>query len=192
MIQLHKGLIITILFMIGLAGCTKKEQSSNNFADADGYNTADSIISAISDERDWNKFLAACDSFEQAGDISKAKSIFYKTVAHNLLGHHRQSLGLYNQLADIDVKELKTESDLESYIYAYKDYVRTLCDMRRYDRALRQARIADRKLKSIGHMSFTDHQDIAQIIGEASYAWDRSMRHSITSTVRWRPWIADW
>ena len=166
MIQLHKGLIITILFMIGLAGCTKKEQSSNNFADADGYNTADSIISAISDERDWNKFLAACDSFEQAGDISKAKSIFYKTVAHNLLGHHRQSLGLYNQLADIDVKELKTESDLESYIYAYKDYVRTLCDMRRYDRALRQARIADRKLKSIGHTSFTDHQDIAQIIGE--------------------------
>ena len=165
MTRLHKGLIITILTTIALVGCTKKEQS-HNFADADGYNTADSIISAISDERDWDKFLAACDSFEHAGDISKARSIFYKTVAHNLLGQHRKSLSLYNQLAEIDVKELKNEADLESYIYAYKDYVRMLCDMRRYDRALRQARIADRKLRSIGYKSFTDHQDIAQIIGE--------------------------
>lgn len=165
MTRLHKGLIITIIALTGLMGCSKKEQS-HNFADADGYNTADSIISAISDERNWDKFLATCDSFEQAGDISKAKSIFYKTVAHNLLGQYRKSLSLYNQLADIDAKELETESDLESYIYAYKDYVRTLCDMRRYDRALRQARIADRKLKSVGYNSFTDHQDISQIIGE--------------------------
>ena len=166
MTRLHIGLIITILTTIALLGCSKKEQSSNNYADADGYNTADSIISAISDERDWDKFLAACDSFEHAGDISKAKSIFYKTVAHNLLGHYRKSLSLYNQLAEIDVRELKTEADRKSYIYAYKDYVRTLCDMRRYDRALRQARIADRKLRSIGYKSFTDHQDISQIIGE--------------------------
>ena len=165
MTRLHKGLIITILTTIALVGCTKKEQS-HNFADADGYNTADSIISAISDERDWDKFLAACDSFEHTGDISKARSIFYKTVAHNLLGQHRKSLSLYNQLAEIDVKELENEADLESYIYTYKDYVRMLCDMRRYDRALRQARIADRKLRSIGYKSFTDHQDIAQIIGE--------------------------
>ena len=166
MIQLHKGLIITILALIGLVGCSQKEHSSNNFADADGYGVADSIISAISDERDWDKFLAACDSFEHAGEISRAKSIFYKTVAYNVQGHHRNALSLYNLLADIDMKELKTESDLESYIYAYKDYVRTLCEMRRYDRALRQARIADRKLRSIGYKSFTSHQDIAQIIGE--------------------------
>jgi signal transduction histidine kinase len=166
MIRLFKGLIITIIALIGLVGCSEKEQPSNNFADADGYGVADSIISAISDERDWNKFLATCDSFERVGDISKAKSIFYKTVAHNLLGHQRKSLSLYNQLAEIDEKELKTEADRESYIYAYKDYVRTLCEMRRYDRALRQARIADRKLRSIGFNSFADHQDIAQIIGE--------------------------
>ena len=139
MTRLHKGLIITILALIALVGCSEKKQSSNNYADADGYNTADSIISAISDERDWNKFLAACDSFERVGDISRAKSIFYKTVAHNIQGQYRKSLSLYNQLAEIDVRELKTEADRESYIYAYKDYVRTLCDMRRYDRALRQA-----------------------------------------------------
>ena len=138
MIQLHKGLIITILFMIGLAGCTKKEQSSNNFADADGYNTADSIISAISDERDWNKFLAACDSFEQAGDISKAKSIFYKTVAHNLLGHHRQSLGLYNQLADIDVKELETN---RKAVEAMKVLIRAqMLEVRRAEKDVEAAR----------------------------------------------------
>ena len=166
MTRLHKRLIITILALIALVGCSEKKQSSNNYTDADGYNTADSIISAISDERDWNKFLAACDSFERVGDISRAKSIFYKTVAHNVQGQYRKSLSLYNQLADIDAKELETESDLESYIYAYKDYVRTLCDMRRYDRALRQARIADRKLRSIGYTSFADHQDIAQIMGE--------------------------
>ena len=185
MTRLHKGLIITILTTIALVGCTKKEQS-HNFADADGYNTADSIISAISDERDWNKFLAACDSFEHAGDISKARSIFYKTVAHNLLGQHRKSLSLYNQLAEIDVKELKNEADLESYIYAYKDYVRMLCDMRRYDRALRQARIADRKLRSIGYKSFTDHQDIAQIIGECQLCLgqtDEALQHFNRSLV---------
>ena len=78
MTRLHKRLIITILALIALVGCSEKKQSSNNYADADGYNTADSIISAISDERDWDKFLAACDSFEHAGDISKAKSIFYR------------------------------------------------------------------------------------------------------------------
>ena len=116
MTRLHKGLIITILTTIALLGCSEKKQSSNNYADADGYNTADSIISAISDERDWNKFLAACDSFERVGDISRAKSIFYKTVALNVQGQYRKSLSLYNQLADIDAKELETESDLASYI----------------------------------------------------------------------------
>ena len=61
-----------------------------------------------------------------------------------------------------------------------------LCDMRRYDRALRQARIADRKLRSIGYKSFTDHQDIAQIIGECQLCLgqtDKALQHFNRSLV---------
>ena len=158
-------LIFITLALITLCSCEKKQQSMA-YAEAEGYDMADSIISAISDERDWPRFIAACDSFEKAGDISRVKSIFYKTVALNLQGKFRTSLSLYNQLADVNAKELKTEADVESYIYSYKDYVRMLCDMRRYDRALRQARNADSKLKAAGYTTFTDHQDIAQTIGE--------------------------
>jgi len=165
MTKLGIRLIFTTLALATLISCEKKAQSMA-YVEADGYNMADSIVSAISDERDWPKFIAACDSFEKAGDISKVKAIFYKTVALNLQGRYRASLSLYNQLADVNVNELKTEADIDSYIFSYKDYVRMLCDMRRYDRALRQARNADRKLKAAGYNSFTDHQDIAQTIGE--------------------------
>ena len=41
-----------------------------------------------------------------------------------------------------------------------------LCDMKRYDRALREAYSADRKLRNAGYDSFIKHHDIAQIIGE--------------------------
>lgn len=158
---------LLILITLGTTTISCEQQpKSISYTEAGGYGHADSVLSDISDQHDWPKLLATCDSFEQAGDISKAKSIFYKTVVLNLQGKYRSSLSLYNKLADINTKELKTETDLESYIYAYKDYVRMLCDMRRYDRALRQARIADNKLRAIGYYDFGNHQDIAQIMGE--------------------------
>ena len=160
-----RNILIIITLGIIIVSC-EQQQKNISYTEAGGYGHADSILSDISDERDWPKLMAACDSFEQAGDISKAKSIFYKTVVLNLQGKYRASLSLYNKLADISTKELKTEADLESYIYAYKDYVRLLCDMRRYDRALRQARIADQKLRAVGYHDFGNHQDIAQIMGE--------------------------
>lgn len=147
MTKLCIRLIFITLALSTLGSCEQKKQN-NNFEAADGYGIADSIVSAISDERDWPKFLATCDSFQQTGDISRVKAIFYKTVAFNLMGKYRASLSLYNQLADVNVSELITEADLESYIYSSKDYIRMLCDMRRYDRALRQARNADRKLRA--------------------------------------------
>lgn len=178
------NLLIFITLSILTISCHHK-QKTLSYVEADGYSEADSILGAISDSRDWPKLMATCDSFEQAGDITKVKSIFYKTVVLNIQGKYRTSLGLYNKLADVNTKDLKTESDLECYIYTYKDYVRMLCDMRRYDRALRQANIADKKLKTIGYNSFSDHQDIAQIMGEcllylgqnaeAEHNFDKSM-----------------
>ena len=165
MAKLSIKLIFITLALAALGSCEQKKQHTN-YESADGYNKADSIISAISDGRDWPHFLTVVDSFEQAGDISRVKAIFYKTVAYNLMGKYRTSQKLYNKLADVSVKELQTEADLESYIYSSKDYVRMLCDMRRYDRALRQARNADHKLRAAGYHTFTDHQDIAQMIGE--------------------------
>lgn len=164
MTKAYKSLIIIGLILIAITGCSKHKYA--NYADADGYNTADSIVSDVGDARQWLRLLALCDSFEQSGDLPKVRCIFYKTIAYNLMGQYRKSLNLYYQLANINVKELRTQADLESYMYSYKDYVRLLCDMRRYDRALRQAHIADQKLRAAGHPSFADHHDIAQMIGE--------------------------
>ena len=72
------------------------------------------------------------------------------------------------------MKALESQADIESYIYSYKDYVRLLCNMRRYDRVLREAYHADRKLKEAGYDSFVDHQDIAQMIGECQLYLDQA------------------
>ena len=162
--RLFKHLTIIALAMIALTGCKKRQYTA--YAHADGYNQADSIVSAAGDARNWPRVVELCDSFEKTGDLSQVKIIFYKTIAYNLSNQYRNSLTQYYQLSNINVKGLKTQADLESYTYAYKDYVRLLCEMRRYDRALRQAHIADKKLRSVGQPSFIDHHDIAQIIGE--------------------------
>ena len=72
MAKLCIRLIFTTLALVTLGSCEQKKQHTN-YESADGYNKADSIISAISDERDWPKFLATCDSFQQTGDISRVK-----------------------------------------------------------------------------------------------------------------------
>jgi signal transduction histidine kinase len=157
-------LLSAAFVLMALACCTHRQESP--VSAVDGYNEADSLVSAIGDERDYPRLLTVADSLERAGELSKVKSIFYCTIAYNLTGEHRKALQLYYQLADIDVSQFTSGADVECYIYSYKDYVRLLCDMRRYDRALREAYHADRQLKAAGHPSFADHQDIAQIIGE--------------------------
>jgi signal transduction histidine kinase len=161
----HNLLIIIALAMIAVAGCTRRQQRL--FSDSDGYNSADSVISAIGDRRELPRLLAVTDSFQRAGDISQVRAIFYSTIAYNLMGQRNMALHLYYKLANIDMGELNCQADIDSYVYAYKDYVRLLCDMRRYDRALREAYNADRKLKTIGYDSFVNHHDIAQMIGES-------------------------
>ena len=159
-------LIITLLALLAVTSCSNRQQKLQAFADTDGYNRADSVISAIGDARDYPRLLAVTDSFVRMGDLTPVRAIFYKTIAYNLMGQNRKSLQMYYQLAMIDVKTLTSQADVESYIYSYKDYVRVLCDMKRYDRALREAYSADRKLRNAGYDSFIKHHDIAQIIGE--------------------------
>ena len=159
-------LIITLLALLAVTSCSNRQQKLQAFADTDGYNRADSVISAIGDARDYPRLLAVTDSFVRMGELTPVRAIFYKTIAYNLMGQHRTSLQLYYQLSMIDVNTLTSQADVESYIYSYKDYVRVLCDMKRYDRALREAYSADRKLRNAGYDSFVNHHDIAQIIGE--------------------------
>ena len=159
-------LIITLLALLAVTSCSNRQQKLQAFADTDGYNYADSVVSDIGDARDYPRLLEVTDSFVNTGDLTPVRAIFYKTIAYNLMGQNRKSLQMYYQLAMIDVKTLTSQADVESYIYSYKDYVRVLCDMKRYDRALREAYSADRKLRNAGYDSFIKHHDIAQIIGE--------------------------
>lgn len=164
-------LILILLILVVVGGCTNRKQlpaiGDGGFNDAEGFNRADSIVSAIGDARDNNvRVLAVIDSLEQAGELSLPKTIFYRTITYNLMGQRSNSLRLYSQLSSIDMNDLATEADLDAYLYSYNNYVRLLCEMRRYDRALREANAADRKLKAAGYDAFTDHHDIAQTIGE--------------------------
>jgi len=165
----NKNLLTTILLtLLVLASCTNNNTTpgSKGFINDDGFTRADSIVNEIGDSRNFQRTLDVIDSLDQKGELSLVKTIFYRTISYNLLGQYSTSLRLYAQLAGIDVKKLKTQTELECYIYSYNNYVRVLCEMRRYDRALREANAVDRKLRAAGYDGFTDHHDIAQIIGE--------------------------
>ena len=164
-------LTILLLILVAAGGCTDSNQlptlGPGGFNDAEGFNRADSIVSAIGDARYNNELvLHVIDSLEKTGELSLAKTIFYRTITYNLMGQRSTSLRLYSQLSNIDMSDLETEADLDAYLYSYHNYVHLLCEMKRYDRALREANAADRKLKAAGYDAFGDHHDIAQTIGE--------------------------
>ena len=160
------GMVLTLMAVVGCTNCQRPAGSGGN-ADDDGYNSADSLVSALGDMRDFPRLIAVTDSLENAGELPLVRAIFYRTIAYNLMGQQRKSFSQYYLLTNMDLKTLQTRADIECYIYSYKDYVRLLCDVRRYDRALREAYNADRKLRAAGEGSFVDHHDIAQIIGES-------------------------
>lgn len=174
MMKLTRLLIPLLLTLVAIGGCTEDRHSQTTvyggFNDAGGFSRADSIVAAVGDARDSNeRVLAVIDSLEKNGELSLAKSIFYRTITYNLMGQQRASLNLYAQLANVDMKDLNTQTDLDAYVYSYINYVRMLCEMRRYDRALREANTADRKLRTIGYDGFAYHHDIAQITGECQF-----------------------
>ena len=164
-------LTFVLLLVVTLAGCSDTPRlpssSLGSYTDAEGFNRADSIVDAVGDVRNnGQRLLFVIDSLEAAGELSLPKTIFYRTIAYNIMGRGRNSLLLYAQLGNISMADLTTEADLYAYIYSYNNYVRLLCEMKRYDRALREAGAADRKLRSAGYDVFTEHHDIAQTIGE--------------------------
>ena len=163
-------LTFIMLVLLIATSCTDSKRTSvlasDGFNNAEGFNRADSIVSVVGDTRDYQRTLDVIDSLEKTGELSLVKTIFYRTINYNLMGRHLSSLRLYSKLAGVDVKALTSKADLESYIYSYNNYVRLLCDMRRYDLALREINAADVKLKEAGYLTFTEHHDIAQIIGE--------------------------
>ena len=54
---------IVLLTLLAVASCSQRQLQPQAFADADGYNRADSVISAIGDARDYPRLLAVTDSF---------------------------------------------------------------------------------------------------------------------------------
>ena len=164
-------LTILILVVIALTSCTNRMRLADS--GDNGYTRADSIVNAIGDTRDLPRLIEVTDSLENMGELSQVRSIFYKAIAYNLMGQSRTALTLYYQLATIDAKDLNNQAEIDCYVYACKDYVRLLCDMRRYDRALREAYNADSKLKEAGYNEFVNHHDIAQMIGECQLYLDQ-------------------
>ena len=160
----RKLLLLTAILVLGLTSCTK-DKPTTCMLEEGIPNHADSIIDRVGDTRNVPLILAVIDSLEQEGELSKVRGIFYKTVAYNLREEYRTSFVLYEQLDNINVKKLTDLCDVECYVYSYNNYVRLLCEMKRYDEALNVAFTVDKKLKAAGHNSFIDHHDIAQIIG---------------------------
>ena len=164
-------IILLLVAVFVLIGCSRHKHTESagiyDYHETDGFNRADSIIDHISDTRDYEYMLFAIDSLHERGEVSKPKYLFYRTITLNLLNQQSTSLKLYYQLDTLDLNELKTETDIESYVYTYNNYVRMLSDMRRYDRALREVNKADKRLRQVGYTTFTEHHDIAQIIGES-------------------------
>lgn len=177
-------LSLVALMMVAMTSCSLKQKRT--ISEDDVRNHADSVVFAPLDSRDIPLMLATIDSLDHLGELSKSRSIFFRTIAYNLLGKYRTSMKYYYLLGDIDVKTLTDQGDFESFIYTYNNYLRVLCDMKRYDMALREAYTADKKLKSIGFDDFTAHHDVAQIIGEcqlylgqndsAMHSFDKSLQ----------------
>lgn len=167
-----------LLALILCAGCKKHKHKESaviyDYLETDGFTRADSIINAISDYRDYQWMLKAIDSLKNLKQLSESKYIFYRTITLNMLNQQSTSLRMYYQLDTLELKELKSETDVEAYVYTYNNYIRMLCDMRRYDRALREASKADARLKSIGYTTFSEHHDIAQITGESQLYMDQA------------------
>ena len=102
--HLNKTTLISILLaLFVMVSCKRHNAQLQAFADADGYNNADSLVSAIGDMRDFERLLVVTDSLERKGELTEVRAIFYKTIAYNIMGQHNTSLRLYYKLANFDI-----------------------------------------------------------------------------------------
>lgn len=156
--------IISLAIMIAMSCSSGRPH--RGITDENQRQHVDSVIFEVFNTRDIPRVLAVIDSVEQRGELSEVRSIFYRTITYNNRGEYRLSLNLYYQLADIDASALDNQGDFECYIYSCKDYLRLLCNMKRYDMALREVYAFDKKLREAGDDDFTRLHDIAEMIGE--------------------------
>ena len=156
---------LCLLAILVLFSC-KPERQHRGITDENQRTHVDSVIFDAFDTRDVPRTLAVIDSVERLGELSKVRSIFYRTITYNVRGSYGKSLSLYYQLADIKASDLDDQGDLECFNYTCKDYLRLLCHMKRYDVALREANAFDQKLREAGQDDFTRLHDIAEMIGE--------------------------
>lgn len=158
-------LFLSLLAILVFISC-QPERKHRGITDENQRTHVDSVIFEAFGTRDVPRTLAVIDSVEKAGELSKVRSIFYRTITYNVASAYHLSMKLYSQLASIDVSELDDQGDFECYNYTCKDYLRLLCHMKRYDIALREAYAFDRKLREAGDDDFTRLHDIAEMIGE--------------------------
>ena len=164
---------LCLLAILVLFSC-KPERQHRGITDENQRTHVDSVIFDAFDTRDVPRTLAVIDSVERLGELSKVRSIFYRTITYNVCGSYGKSLSLYYQLADIKASDLDDQGDLECFNYTCKDYLRLLCHiylrllchMKRYDVALREANAFDQKLREAGQDDFIRLHDIAEMIGE--------------------------
>ena len=92
-----------VLALMVVAGCTNCQRSTatESNADTDGYNSADSLVSAMGDARDFPRLIVVTDSLEHTGELPLVRAIFYRTIAYNLMGQQRKSLSQYYLLTNI-------------------------------------------------------------------------------------------
>ena len=62
------GMVLTLMAVVGCTNCQRPAGSGGN-ADDDGYNSADSLVSALGDMRDFPRLIAVTDSLENAGEL---------------------------------------------------------------------------------------------------------------------------
>jgi tetratricopeptide (TPR) repeat protein len=153
-----------LLVAVAFTNCT--ERVHRGVTDENQRQHVDSVIFEAFDTRDMTRTLFVIDSMEYMKELSKVRNIFYRTITHNQRGEYRKSLTYYYKLADIDACQLDDQGDFECYVYSCKDYLRLLCNMKRYDMALREVKIFDDRLKKAGDDDFTRLHDIAEMIGE--------------------------
>ena len=144
---------LCLLAILVLFSC-KPERQHRGITDENQRTHVDSVIFDAFDTRDVPRTLAVIDSVERLGELSKVRSIFYRTITYNVCGSYGKSLSLYYQLADIKASDLDDQGDLECFNYTCKDYLRLLCHMKRYDVALREANAFDQKLREAGQDDF--------------------------------------
>ena len=105
-------LFLSLLAILVFISC-QPERKHRGITDENQRTHVDSVIFEAFGTRDVPRTLAVIDSVEKAGELSKVRSIFYRTITYNVASAYHLSMKLYSQLASVDVSELDDQGDFE-------------------------------------------------------------------------------